>query len=402
MLTLSVSLGLAAYVGPAPASAVGGRTRCASCAAAAAAWDFPDNYDPFAFGDVRLWSPAAAEEAVAQLRMGTAGAERDRAELHKTLASFRFDGEADSAAARAELAAAEALVFRIIVREAKELAGSRLTSSLVQRVVLRQSSLSAMLAALLAPKVGVQTPNSFDPTEQGGGRLEQAAHETALYETMARELGRPAVLRSVLSDLLKVMVVDPAASGLLQPALFFKGFHALVVHRVAHALWADGSAAATGAALLLQSRASELFGVDIHPAARIGNGVMLDHATGVVIGATAVVGDDVYMLHSVTLGATGKPTRGAKRHPTVGSRVVLGAGCTVLGDVAIGDDCTIGAGGIVTKRVPSGSTVVGVNKIVTREPPAAAAAAALVVAEGEAAEPAAEPIEADYTWYYNL
>lgn len=367
-----------------------GRRACAC--ACSAAWDFPENYDPTAFGDVRLWSAAAAEEAVAQISKGVVRT-ADAEELQATLNSFRYDGESDTVAGRAEVAAAEALVFRIMQREAKELAGSRLTSGLVRRVVLGQGSLPAALASLLAPKVGVQTPGSF------GADSEQAAHEAALTETMARELARPAVLRAVLSDLLKVLVVDPAAEGLLQPALFFKGFHALVVHRVAHSLWADGSAACAGAALLLQSRASELFAVDIHPAARIGAGVMIDHATGVVIGATAVVGADVYMLHSVTLGATGKPTRGEKRHPTVGRRVVLGAGCTVLGDVAIGDDCTVGAGSIVTKEVPPGSTVVGVNKIVTREGAAAAAE------PGGAAPPAGAASgasDADYTWYYDI
>merc|ERR1719506_2322422 len=115
-------------------------------------------------------------------------------------------------------------------------------------------------------------------------------------------------------------------------------------------MWREGGAANQGAALMLQSRISELFGVDIHPGAVIGNGVMLDHATGIVIGSTAVVGSDVYMLHGVTVGA----------------RVILGAGCTVLGDVTVADGCTVGALGIVTKDVPEGSTVVGVNNIVKR------------------------------------
>ena len=172
--------------------------------------------------------------------------------------------------------------------------------------------------------------------------------------------------RSVVSDLVKVLVVDPAAEGLLQPMLFFKGFHALATHRVAHSLWLDGSVASRGAALMLQSRASELFGVDIHPGATIGNGVMLDHASGVVIGATAIVGSDVYMLHGVTLGATGKPTFGAKRHPTIGSSVILGAGAAVLSDITVADGCTVGAGAIVTKDVPPGSTVVGINKLLER------------------------------------
>ena len=112
---------------------------------------------------------------------------------------------------------------------------------------------------------------------------------------------------------------------------------------------------------MLQSRASELFAVDIHPAATIGPGVMLDHGTAIVIGATAVLGSDLYILHQVTLGATGKPMGGAKRHPTVGDRVVLGAGCTILGDVTVGSDATVGAAAVVTRDVPEMGTVVGVR-----------------------------------------
>ena len=132
-------------------------------------------------------------------------------------------------------------------------------------------------------------------------------------------------------------------------------------YRIAHALWDDGD---EGAALLLQSRASELFAVDIHPMATLGAGVMLDHGTGVVIGSTAVIGDDVYMLHGVTLGATGKPVpRGSKRHPTLGRGCTVGANATVLGDIVVGDGATVGAGATVTKAVPPFSTVVGVNSV---------------------------------------
>eukprot|EP00321_Phaeocystis_globosa_P002844 CAMPEP_0118844108 /NCGR_PEP_ID=MMETSP1162-20130426/84873_1 /TAXON_ID=33656 /ORGANISM="Phaeocystis Sp, Strain CCMP2710" /LENGTH=107 /DNA_ID=CAMNT_0006776221 /DNA_START=1 /DNA_END=324 /DNA_ORIENTATION=+ len=107
---------------------------------------------------------------------------------------------------------------------------------------------------------------------------------------------------------------------------------------------------------------------------------MLDHATGVVIGSTAILGDDIYMLHQVTLGATGKPTYGAKRHPTVGSRCVLGASSTVLGDVTVGDGCTVGASAIVTRDVPDDTTVVGVNKLVEKK----------------------DPESDEYTWFYDI
>ena len=182
-------------------------------------------------------------------------------------------------------------------------------------------------------------------------------------------LRHAAVRRAVVSDLIKVLVVDPAAEGLLQPLLFFKGFHALATYRVAHTLWCGGGAAQMGAALMLQSRASELFGVDIHPAATVGNGVMLVHATGVVVGATAVLGSDLYCLHGVTLGATGKPT---KRPPADGP-CVLGAGAAVLGDVAVGDGATVGAGAIVTRDVPAAPPSSASSSSRSRRPPPRAA-----------------------------
>ena len=119
-------------------------------------------------------------------------------------------------------------------------------------------------------------------------------------------------------------------------------------------------------AKLLQSEMADVYGVDIHPGARFGRGLTIDHATGVVIGATAVLGSDLYILHGTTLGATGKPTpEGVQRHPTLGDGVTLGAGSTVLGDISVGDGCTVGAAAIVTKDVPAGATVVGVNKVVS-------------------------------------
>ncbi|VAI08775.1 unnamed protein product [Triticum turgidum subsp. durum] len=136
--------------------------------------------------------------------------------------------------------------------------------------------------------------------------------------------------------------------------LYYKGFLALQAHRAAHALWSEGR---RPPALLLQSRASEVFGVDIHPGARIGGGILLDHATGVVIGETAVIGDDVSILHGVTLGGTGKAC--GDRHPKVGDGVLIGAGASVLGNVRIGDGAKIGAGAVVLRDVACGTTAVG-------------------------------------------
>ncbi|HEY0283676.1 MAG TPA: serine O-acetyltransferase, partial [Rhizomicrobium sp.] len=137
--------------------------------------------------------------------------------------------------------------------------------------------------------------------------------------------------------------------------LFFKGFHALESYRISHWLWRQKR---QGLALLFQSSISQRFGVDIHPAARLGRGIMIDHASGVVIGETAVVEDDASMLHGVTLGGTGKE-RG-DRHPKVRAGVLLSIGATVLGNVEVGDHARIGAGSVVLKPVPAHCTAVGV------------------------------------------
>ena len=148
---------------------------------------------------------------------------------------------------------------------------------------------------------------------------------------------------------------DPACRTYLQPFLYFKGFQALQGWRVAHWLWGRGRETL---AFHFQSRISELFQLDIHPAARLGKGLFLDHGTGIVIGETAVVGDDVSMLHGVTLGGTGAE-RG-DRHPKIGKGVLLGAGAKVLGNIAVGDYAKVASGSVVLKPVPSGCTVAGV------------------------------------------
>ena len=148
---------------------------------------------------------------------------------------------------------------------------------------------------------------------------------------------------------------DPACRGYLQPFLFFKGFIALQTYRIGHWLWVNDRQAL---ALYLQSRISELFQVDIHPAAVIGSGVFLDHGTGIVIGETAVVGDAVSMLHGVTLGGTGAE-RG-DRHPKIGKGVLLGAGAKVLGNIHVGDYAKVASGSVVLKEVPAGCTAAGV------------------------------------------
>ena len=165
----------------------------------------------------------------------------------------------------------------------------------------------------------------------------------------------PSLLAKVEADLRAVIERDPACKGYMQPFLFFKGFQALQTHRIAHWLWSENR---TTLAFHFQSRMSELFQVDIHPAAKFGSGVFMDHATGIVVGETAEVGDDVSMLHGVTLGGTGAE-RG-DRHPKIMRGVLLGAGAKVLGNVTIGEYAKVASGSVVLKDVPAGCTAAGV------------------------------------------
>lgn len=157
------------------------------------------------------------------------------------------------------------------------------------------------------------------------------------------------------ADLAAVYDRDPACDRLIEPVLYFKGFHALQTHRFANALWHGGR---QDFALYLQSQSSRIFGVDIHPAARIGRGIMIDHATGVVIGETAVVGNDASILHGVTLGGSGKAS--GDRHPKIGRGVMIGAGAKILGNIHVGDCARVASGSVVLKDVPANRTVAGV------------------------------------------
>ncbi|KAK2967264.1 hypothetical protein RJ640_004830, partial [Escallonia rubra] len=162
------------------------------------------------------------------------------------------------------------------------------------------------------------------------------------------------IIRAVKEDLMAVRERDPACISYVHCFLNFKGFIACQAHRVAHRLWSQGRKIL---ALLIQNRVSEVFAVDIHPGAIIGRGILLDHATGLVIGETAVIGDNVSILHNVTLGGTGKAS--GDRHPKIGDGVLIGAGTCVLGNVRIGDGAKIGAGSVVLKEVPARTTAVG-------------------------------------------
>ena len=160
---------------------------------------------------------------------------------------------------------------------------------------------------------------------------------------------------SARSDLLAVYERDPACHRLVTPLLYFKGYQAIQAYRIGHWLWNNGR---QDLAYFIQMRTSEVFGVDIHPAARIGRGLMIDHAHSIVIGETAVVGDNVSMLHSVTLGGTGKEDD--DRHPKIGNGVLIGAGAKILGAFNVGNCSRVAAGSVVLEEVPACKTVAGV------------------------------------------
>jgi serine O-acetyltransferase len=213
--------------------------------------------------------------------------------------------------------------------------------------VLNHDSLEASLSYLLAAKLASPYLSAM-----------------SLRDVILQALSDSAYIREALRrDLTAVLQRDPAARGLAQPFLHYKGFHALQAHRVAHWLWGKGR---ESLACYLQSRVSEVFAVDIHPAARMGKGILIDHGTGVVIGETAVVGDDVSLLHEVTLGGTGKEC--GDRHPKVGNGVMIGAGAKILGNVRIGNGSKVAAGSVVLHEVPPHATVAGVPAKIVGHP----------------------------------
>jgi serine O-acetyltransferase len=211
--------------------------------------------------------------------------------------------------------------------------------SMLNSVILQHGALEGALSYQLARKLADYELEAMNVRE-----LCQEAYAAA-----------PDLIRKAEADLKAVYERDPACKGYLQPFLFFKGFHALQSYRIAHWLWGRGRETL---AFHLQSRMSEIFQVDINPAAKIGSGVFFDHGTGIVVGETAVIGDDVSMLHGVTLGGTGAE-RG-DRHPKIGKGVLLGAGAKVLGNIKIGDYAKIASGSVVLKPVPAHCTAAGV------------------------------------------
>lgn len=245
--------------------------------------------------------------------------------------------------------------LRLSAREIVDL--EPILASFVHAVILKHERLEQALSYHLAQRLG---------TAEVSAVLVREVFEEAIAAD-------PAIAEAVRADLVAVHDRDPACRSPLQAFLYFKGFMALESHRIAHWLWSRGR---EHMALYFQSRISELFGVDVHPAARIGKGVMWDHATSIVIGETAVVEDNVSLLHEVTLGGTGKT--GGDRHPKVRHGVLIGTGAKILGNIEIGSCSRVASGSVVLQDVPPCTTVAGVPaKIVGTAPPCAQPAQAM-------------------------
>jgi len=231
-------------------------------------------------------------------------------------------------------------VWDQIIREAKQaIADEPLLGGLIHSSILHHGSIERALAYRTSLKLA-----SGEMSEQIIREIcDEAYRADHKLATDAR------------ADIAAVYDRDPACHRFLQPLMFFKGFQAVQAYRVAHWLWNNGR---KDLAYFFQMRVSEVFGIDIHPAARIGKGIMIDHAHSIVIGETAVVGDNVSMLHSVTLGGTGKEEE--DRHPKIGDGVLIGAGAKVLGNIKVGNCSRIAAGSVVLEEVPPCKTVAGV------------------------------------------
>ncbi|OSP54333.1 serine O-acetyltransferase [Pseudoruegeria sp. SK021] len=243
------------------------------------------------------------------------------AELHKSISSFDP-------------------VWAQITSEAKDaIRAEPLLGGLIHSGILHHSTLERALSYRLSMKL-----SSSEMPDQ------------LLREIMDEAYGSDASLvQAARADLVAVYERDPACHRMIQPILYFKGYQAIQAYRIGHWLWAQER---EDMAYFVQMRVSECFGVDIHPAARMGKGIMIDHAHSIVIGETAVVGDNVSMLHAVTLGGTGKEDH--DRHPKIEDGVLIGAGAKVLGNIIVGHCSRIAAGSVVLEDVPACTTVAGV------------------------------------------
>ncbi|MCO6381894.1 MAG: serine O-acetyltransferase [Vannielia sp.] len=231
-------------------------------------------------------------------------------------------------------------VWDRIIREGEEaIADEPLLGGLMHSCILHHKSMEQALAFRVSMKLA------------SGEMSEQLLREIA-DEAYASD---PLIGQAARADLVAVYERDPACHRFIQPLMYFKGYQAIQAYRVGHWLWEQGR---KDMAYFFQMRVSETFGVDIHPACRVGKGIFLDHAHSIVFGETAVVGDNVSILHSVTLGGTGKEDE--DRHPKIGDGVLIGAGAKVLGNIKVGCCSRIAAGSVVLHDVPPESTVAGV------------------------------------------
>ncbi len=236
-------------------------------------------------------------------------------------------------------AAADSVWHTLREEVEKQVAGEPLLGQFLQPAVLDHPDFEHALGALLSQKLECPTL----PRERFKRITLDAFHDDTVIGTAARQ------------DLLAVCDRDPACNRYSEPFLYYKGYQGLQVYRIANWLWGHGR---KDLAIYLQSRVSEIFAMDIHPAARIGQGILIDHAHSIVIGETAVIGDNVSMLHEVTLGGTGKEA--GDRHPKIASGVLIGAGAKILGNVRVGEGAKIGAGSVVLDDVAPHCTVAGI------------------------------------------
>jgi serine O-acetyltransferase len=231
-------------------------------------------------------------------------------------------------------------IWEFIQQEAQKLASEEpLLAGFFQEAVLQHSSLEAVVGYVLS--------ETFVSTSIG-------AEDIRKVITQALE-SDPKIGISIRRDIEAAFERDAACQHYLTPLIYFKGFQALQLYRISHWLWNNKR---ISFALFLQNNISERFAVDIHPAAQLGEGIMIDHATGLVIGETAIVGNDVSILHSVTLGGSG--CQQGDRHPKIGNGVLLAAGAKVLGNITVGEGVKVGAGSLVLESVPEHVTVAGV------------------------------------------
>lgn len=212
-------------------------------------------------------------------------------------------------------------------------------ASSLYAIILNHKTLEASLAFCLSSKIQSSTVTA-----------------TQWFEIICAEFENDKeIFESIRADLVAIRTRDPSCNGYAYALLYLKGFHGIQCYRVANKLYNDNR---KELAFALQSRISEVFGIDIHPAAKIGRGIMFDHATGIVVGETATIGDNCSIYHNVTLGGTGN--KNGDRHPKVGSNVVIGACSSILGNIRIDDGVKIGPGSVVLKPLPMGVTAFGV------------------------------------------